>query len=75
MADIQLGQLFSSFGSLKTTIEDLSIAHKFQFKILIKDRYRVDYRCKSYDKQKDGCNWRVFGALQKDTGDVKSVVW
>lgn len=61
---IELGQLFSSWGDFKEAIQDWSIADKFQFKSLHKDRSRADYRCRTRTK-KDDCPWRVYATITR----------
>lgn len=68
---IHLGQLFPSWADFKEAIQDWSIADKFQFKSLHKDRSRADIRCRTRTKKGD-CPWRVYATItQKHDIKVK----
>ncbi|KAH0613473.1 uncharacterized protein H6S33_005359 [Morchella sextelata] len=71
---IHLGQLFPSWADFKEAIQDWSIADKFQFKSLHKDRSRADIRCRTRTKKEPNhnCQRAERAAAKRETCNSQS---
>lgn len=73
---LKVNQTFPSFEDLKSNIQDWAICDKFEFRMVLKDAHRADYRCKTFRRgDATGCSWRVFASrIQNSDIEMSKII-